>query len=87
MIKTPAHSTGRSVVAETPNRGSLLFRSWQWVKSQVVGEVPKESELCEFDCRKQQCALGEWATCERRLHQAAGELMPYSSGRASQDVK
>ena len=63
---------------QMPRSGSLTFRPWQWVKSQIVGEVPKETELCEFDCRKQQCVLGEWANCDRRLRQAAGELMPFS---------
>jgi len=80
MIKAPATNTGRSKAEERYKSDSLLFRSWQWVKGQIVGEVPEENELCEFDCRKQQCAQGEWATCDRRLRRAEGELMPRSAG-------
>ena len=72
---------------QASSNGSRLFRSWQWFKSQIVGEVPKENELCEFDCRKQQCAVGEWATCDRRLRQAAGELMPSSPAPPLKDIK
>lgn len=53
-----------------------LARLWRWVTDQIVGEVPKESALCEFDCRKGQCEMGEWACCERRLRQANAELWP-----------
>jgi hypothetical protein len=49
---------------------------WRWVKDQIVQDVPKDSALCEFDCRKEQCTIGEWETCERRLDKGAGELMP-----------
>jgi hypothetical protein len=53
-----------------------LARLWRWVTDQVVGEVPEESALCEFDCRKGQCEMGEWTSCERRLRQANAELWP-----------
>ena len=53
-----------------------LTRVWQWVANQFVQDVPTESALCEYDCRKGQCCSGEWEVCERRLHKAAGELMP-----------
>jgi len=49
-----------------------------WVLNQIVQDVPKDSELCEFDCGKGQCTYGEWAVCERRLGHAQGELMPAS---------
>jgi hypothetical protein len=49
---------------------------WQWIKNQVVREVPEDIVLCEYDCRKKQCTLDEWTACDRRLHKAAGELMP-----------
>jgi hypothetical protein len=55
---------------------SLISRGWQWFRAQFVQEVPEESALCEFDCRKGQCTLEEWNSCERRLSKAAGELMP-----------
>ncbi len=39
----------------------------RWLKDQLVEEVPDSLALCEFGCRKQQCRMGEWETCERRL--------------------
>lgn len=48
-----------------------------WAQEQVVGEVPGDLGLCEFDCRHTSCPAGEWATCQRRISKAAGELMPY----------
>jgi len=54
----------------------FLTRALRWLKDQLVREVPPEDALCEFDCRKEQCFYDEWATCERRLNRAAGELMP-----------
>jgi len=52
---------------------------WQWLKDQIAQDVPDADGLCEYDCRKQQCAEEEWATCERRIHKAAGELWPEPS--------
>jgi len=49
---------------------------WRWLKSQISTSVPEEDALCEFDCRKPQCAHGEWDECERRQTKAAGELWP-----------
>lgn len=49
---------------------------WDWVRRQVVDDVPQGDALCEFDCRKLQCTEGEWEACERRLRRASGELMP-----------
>jgi len=54
----------------------LLGIIGDWVRRQMVEEVPEGDALCEFDCRKPQCHEGEWAACERRLQRAAGELMP-----------
>lgn len=41
-----------------------------------MDDVPEGDALCEFDCRKLQCSVGEWEVCERRLQRASGELMP-----------
>jgi hypothetical protein len=48
----------------------------RWAKGLFVQDVPDDIALCEFDCRKQQCTMDEWATCGRRLTKAAGELSP-----------
>jgi uncharacterized protein YecT (DUF1311 family) len=49
---------------------------WRWFRNQIIQEVPEDSALCEYDCRKGQCTREEWETCDRRLNKAAGELMP-----------
>jgi hypothetical protein len=59
-----------------PQSRNPFIRLWRWVEGQIAQEVPKDIALCEFDCRKEQCTMGEWQTCERRLEEAAGELMP-----------
>jgi len=54
-----------------------LFKRFRcWVRDQIVQDLPEDIVLCEFDCRKEQCTMGEWERCERRLHKAAGELLP-----------
>jgi hypothetical protein len=58
---------------------TLHSKMWQWLKDQIAQDVPEADALCEYDCRKQQCTEEEWATCERRIHKAAGELWPESS--------
>lgn len=55
-----------------------------WFTRQVVQDVPAGDALCEFDCRKLQCHVGEWESCERRLQNAAGELMPSQKLAAEQ---
>lgn len=60
----------------------LIRRGWRWLRDQFVQNVPEDSALCEFDCRKGQCTMEEWQNCERRLNNAAGELMP-SPGKTS----
>jgi hypothetical protein len=54
-----------------------LSRLGHWMKEQVVTEVPAELAICEFDCRQAPCSSEEWATCQRRISRAAGELMPF----------
>ena len=53
-----------------------VTRFWEWVKHQIVQEVPEDIALCEYDCHKQQCTGSEFETCDRRLTRAAGEFMP-----------
>ncbi len=59
-----------------PQNNNPLKRLWRWAKDQVVQDVSEDSALCAFDCQKGQCTQDEWEACERRLHKAAGELMP-----------
>lgn len=55
---------------------SLWAKLRRWINGHLVGEVPQADALCEFDCAREQCQMGEWATCKRRLSQAEGELWP-----------
>jgi len=59
-----------------PNQVRLFRRLWCFVSRQVVDDAPEDMAICEFDCRKEQCMHEEWATCERRIHKASGELFP-----------
>jgi len=61
---------------DSPKKESPFTRLRRWVKGQFVQEVPEEIALCEFDCRKGQCSMHEWETCERRISKASGELSP-----------
>ena len=40
--------------------GTVLIRVWGWIRGQFVQDVPEGIVLCEFDCRKEQCVIGEW---------------------------
>jgi len=55
---------------------AALSRLWRRFKLQWSEPVPEDIAVCEFDCRKSQCSYGEWASCDRRISGAAGELMP-----------
>jgi uncharacterized protein YecT (DUF1311 family) len=55
----------------------LVRRVGRWLRDQIVQEVPEDSAHCEFDCRKGQCMMEEWKSCDRRLNKATGELMPF----------
>lgn len=52
---------------------------WRWLKDQIAQDVPEANGLCEYDCPKWQCTEEEWAICERRIHNEAGELSRESS--------
>jgi hypothetical protein len=54
-------------------KASLLRRGWRFLMDGLVQSVPEEDALCEFDCRKPQCGLDEWLTCERRLQAVAAQ--------------
>jgi hypothetical protein len=61
---------GTDGILRTPS-----FRAaWRILLDGLIQSVPEEDALCEFDCRKRQCFLSEWVTCERRLQAAAAQL-------------
>ena len=59
-------------------RGRPFHRLWQFVRLKIIGDVPEDIGICEFDCRKGQCVQGEWHICDRRIRKGAGELYPDS---------
>ncbi len=61
---------------QVSKKATLFRRFRRWVRNQLVQDVPNGIALCEFDCRKQQCTMKQWAACERRFSGAAGELKP-----------
>jgi len=66
---------------------NTLMHIWHWMKNQIIQEVPEDIQICEYDCRQRQCAMGEREVCERRLRKAAGELMPDCDARAGMSAK
>src|SRR5690348_12786285 len=42
------------------------LRLRHWIVDQIVQDVPSDIEVCEFDCSKGQCTLGEWRACKNR---------------------
>ena len=50
---------------------SSFHRLWQRFKNRVIQDAPDDIQLCEFDCRKLECAMGDWEKCERRLRSIA----------------
>ncbi|MGO9924082.1 MAG: hypothetical protein ACLQIB_56475 [Isosphaeraceae bacterium] len=54
----------RSTSQPSRSRPSL----WQRFKSLLIADVPEDIAICEFDCSKNQCTYGEWATCQRRIN-------------------
>jgi len=65
----------------------VLARLWRWTKGHIIQTVPEDIALCEFSCNKTQCTLGEWQNCERRIHNAAGELTPLRAPVAASPSK
>ncbi len=59
-----------------PLNGNPFKRFGCWVRDLIVQDMPEAIALCELDCRKEQCTIGEWEGCERRLKKAGGQLMP-----------
>lgn len=48
----------------------LLRRIGSSLSRRLVARVPDEVSCCEFDCRKTECAQGNWEECPVRLDYA-----------------
>jgi len=50
-----------------PKRSDSRPSLWHRLKRLVITEAPEDIAICEFDCSRNQCTHGEWATCQRRI--------------------
>jgi len=69
---------------KTLHRSGRWNSLYRWLVGTIVQDVPEDSAICEFDCKKGQCTAGEWAQCDRRHTKAAGELWPAAGDLASE---
>ncbi len=49
---------------------SWIAQIKRWLRAQVQ-EVPEALAVCEFDCDRPDCRMGDWQSCERRLRYEA----------------
>jgi hypothetical protein len=71
--------------------GTFFGKLTRSLKGQIVGDVPPDYALCEFDCRKTQCQFNEWLHCPNRLSYLALEArlaatIPDEQAQASIEV-
>ena len=59
----------------------LVGELCDWLRNQIVAEVPADLAVCEFECRNTECRSEEWICCERRISRADGEHMLLVSQR------
>lgn len=76
-----------AMAIQHPKSASLFLRFWRWSKDQIVQTVPDDISLCEYDCRKPQCAADEWENCDYRSNKAAGKLMPDTADPVTKSLK
>jgi hypothetical protein len=55
------------MAAQKEEMVSYFRRLRQWITTRLIQDVPEDTAVCEFDCRKLECRQGEWKICERRL--------------------
>jgi len=59
-------------MSASDEKGSGELNSlWQRFRNKIIQEAPEDIQLCEFDCHKLECAMGDWEKCERRLRSVA----------------
>jgi hypothetical protein len=66
----------KQVGSTAPGVWNSCFR---WFSGHLLGEGHDDIALGAFDCKRTPGPEEEWATCERRINRAAGELMPEPS--------
>jgi hypothetical protein len=46
-----------------PSRTAFV-KLWQWIKNEIVQDVPAELAVCEFECQRTHCTVSHWRACE-----------------------
>lgn len=52
-------------MARSKPHGSITALG-RWIHNHIVQSVPEDIALCEYDCRKLACSVGDWENCDRR---------------------
>ncbi|GAC1624351.1 MAG: hypothetical protein PVS2B2_15360 [Candidatus Acidiferrum sp.] len=60
-----------------PSR-TAFGRVWQWMKDQIVQDVPAGLAVCEFGCRREQCTVSQWQACDLIAGENAIEFVQLS---------
>lgn len=60
---------------------SWLARVGRWLRAQVQ-EVPESVAVCEFNCARLDCCLGDWERCERRYNSSVEAAASPSPARS-----
>ena len=55
-------------LGDTEKGVNSLYRFWYRFKNQIIQDVPENIAVCEFECRKPHCTMGDGGKCELRLH-------------------
>ena len=53
-----------------PEEAAMFGKIFDWLKIPVA-EVPDDIAVCEFECSRAECRLGDWQCCEQRLQASA----------------
>jgi hypothetical protein len=56
--------------ARSTKKAGLLSRVWSSLSRTWVVRVPDEVSCCEFECRRSECAQGDWECCDLRREYA-----------------
>jgi hypothetical protein len=67
MAQLAARRPWRKPMNPPKEKSSYCHCLWRMILNQLIQNVTEEVAACEFDCRKPECPIGQWETCERRL--------------------
>lgn len=51
----------------------MFGKMFEWFRVPVA-EVPDDIAICEFECGKTECQVGDWLHCERRLRASTAKM-------------